>query len=57
MQKALNDKMSETEDKKQLDNDSSPDKIAVFFQYLPSFEEFKNNGFECENNFKGCKLF
>jgi hypothetical protein len=61
MQKALNDRLTgENEINKQTpknDESITPDKIAVFFQYLPSLEEFTKNGVECENHYPNCKLF
>ena len=58
MQKALNDKLNNG--KEQTGNRRTaeePDKIAIFFEYLPTFDEFKTNSVTCENDYKVCKLF
>lgn len=31
--------------------------MNVFFKFVPSLEEFKSNGMECEENYSACKLF
>lgn len=33
------------------------DRMSVFFKYVPSLDEFQNNGSECEENYPKCKLF
>lgn len=30
---------------------------AVFFQYLPSLEDFKKTSAKCESNYSNCRLF
>lgn len=36
---------------------NSIDNVALFFEYLPSYEEYSNNGYDCENIYHQCKLF
>lgn len=59
MQKAITDRI--VGDVKQhgddIENKPSVDRMSIFFKYVPSLEEFKNNGVECEDTFKTCKLF
>lgn len=41
-------------------DDASPnsvDNMAFFFEYLPSYEEYANNGEDCETSYAGCQLF
>jgi len=57
MQKALNDKLSGKEHTMNKKRTEEPDKIAIFFEYLPTFDEFKTNSVTCEDDYKGCKLF
>lgn len=33
------------------------DRMNVFFKYVPSVDEFQNNGAECEETYPSCKLF
>lgn len=56
MQRALTDQLSGKE-QSGAKNQDDPDKIAILFQYLPSFDEFKNNSPKCEDEFKRCKVF
>jgi len=60
MQKAINDKIiggSDDEVPAGKQQQQQSDWRNVFFRFLPSFEEFKNNGSECEASYKACKLF
>lgn len=31
--------------------------MNVFFKYLPTFDEFKNHGVTCEDQYRQCKIF
>ena len=59
MQKAITEKI--VGDAKQhaddIKNKANIDQMNTFFKFVPSLEEFKNNGVECEDNHKACKLF
>lgn len=59
MQKAINDKI--VGDGKQQSNEDvnseNADRTNIFFKFVPSIEDFTNNGMECEENYKTCKLF
>ncbi|XP_070493315.1 uncharacterized protein [Chironomus tepperi] len=54
MQKALNDKLSGKEPIGNKKTGEEPDKIAIFFEYLPTFDEFKTNSVTCEDDHRGC---
>lgn len=59
MQKAINERIA-GDVKAQVNNSKSSayvDRISIFFKYVPSLEEFKNNGAECEDIYETCKLF
>lgn len=56
MQRAVNEKIVGAEsqpDKKR----SEKDPIDAFFRFVPSREEFENNGVNCEDTYTACKLF
>ena len=55
MQNALIDRIDGTKEKSKVT--STIDKLSVFFQYLPSFEEFKITSKKCENTYSDCRLF
>lgn len=40
-------------------DDVAPDanRLGQFFKFVPSVEEFRNNGEECEESYRTCKLF
>lgn len=59
MQKAIDTRIV-GEPKQRVDdvNKQEPlDRMSVFFKYVPSLDEFQNNGSECEENYPKCKLF
>lgn len=59
MQKAVNNVIV-GDAKKPVDEGKSKekdDRTNAFFKFLPSSEDFINNGMECEESFKTCKLF
>lgn len=56
MQKAINEKIVGAESER-ADEMNKMDRLSVFFKFVPSLEEFKNNGMECEENYKLCELF
>lgn len=54
MQKAIGDRIAGHEATMEKE---SFDRLNVFFKYVPSLEEFQNNGSECEEMYSSCKLF
>lgn len=57
MQKAINEKIVGAENQQADEVNIEMDRINVFFKFVPSLEEFQNNGMECEDTYKTCKLF
>lgn len=59
MQKAVNSKIVGDATSRNGDdvNRKKVDSMKVFFEFAPTAEDFTNNGLECEENFKTCKLF
>lgn len=59
MQKAITERIvgDEKQHADDMNNRANTDRMSIFFKYVPSLEEFKNNGVECEDAFKTCKLF
>lgn len=60
MQKAIGGKIGGDGGQQQADDvnqKESDDRLNVFFKFVPSTEDFINNGMECEENYKTCKLF
>lgn len=56
MQKAINGKLIGAATSDDV-NRKKVDSMKVFFEFAPTIEDFKNNGMECEENYKTCKLF
>lgn len=54
MQKAIDERIV-GDTRKQAEN--VKDRVNIFFKFVPSIEEFKNNGLECEESYSACKLF
>lgn len=57
MQRALNDRLEEKNNSNGKYSFEEPERVAVFFQYLPTFDEYKRNSAACEVENKRCKLF
>lgn len=59
MQKAINEKLVGGRKKLAdgLKQKEHINRIDIFFEFVPSHEDFVNNGIECEANFTSCKLF
>lgn len=56
MQKAITERVV-GDSQKPTDDKKNTNRMSIFFKYMPSLEEFKNNGVECEDSYKSCKLF
>lgn len=60
MQKAVDERIEADGGRKRRNNDDvqpDVDHNNIFFKFIPSAEEFKNNGVECEESYRTCKLF
>lgn len=59
MQKAVNEKIvGDAKSSSDGDNDKPHvDRLNVFFKFVPSLEDFMNNGMDCEDSYHSCKLF
>lgn len=59
MQKAISERIVGDTKKRadHVNNKENSDRMNVFFKFVPSFEEFQNNGLECEESYKSCRLF
>jgi hypothetical protein len=61
MQKVVADKAKNMVEPSKNKKEDAPkkaiDNIALFFEYLPSYEEYANNGEDCETSYHRCKLF
>lgn len=55
MQKAIDERIVGGEKQQHAKKDEN--RVNIFFKFVPSLEEFKNNGMECEDNYETCKLF
>ena len=59
MQKAISEKIvgDKTERNDESNQKKTTDRMSILFRFVPSLEEFRNNGMECEENYFQCKLF
>lgn len=60
MQSAIMDRIEgslERKNEEKLSKTSAIDNLAIFFHYLPSFEEFKKSSVKCEKSYGNCQLF
>lgn len=57
MQKAVTEKIVGGEKEKSDNKKVEKDPMDVFFRFVPSREEFQNNGVACEDQYTNCKLF
>lgn len=57
MQRAIDERIVGTTNKRADDVKETNERMNIFFKFVPSIEEFKNNGVECEENYLSCKLF
>ena len=57
MQKAVNEKIVGAESQPSDKKSAGKDPMDVFFRFVPSREEFENNGVDCEDTYTACKLF
>lgn len=55
MQKAINERIVGGNEQQRVNKNE--DRVNIFFKFVPSLEEFKNNGMECEDHYESCKLF
>lgn len=56
MQKAIDERIVGGEKQQQYAK-KNEDRVNIFFKFVPSLEEFKNNGLECEETYETCNLF
>lgn len=57
MQKAINEKIVGAENQRVDERNNEVNRMNVFFKFVPSLEEFKSNGMDCEDTYKTCQLF
>jgi hypothetical protein len=57
MQKAINERIVGAPTQRSDEVNNQIDRMSVFFKFVPSLEEFKNNGMDCEQTYNTCKLF
>ena len=58
MQKAVNQRIvGEIKRNDDINRKENDDRMHVFFKFLPTSQEFRNNGLECEESYPTCKLF
>lgn len=57
MQKTIKDRLLGEDVEVTSKTSTMTNENNVFYKFLPSIEEYQNNGYECEKAFKSCKLF
>lgn len=57
MQKAIDERIVGDVKERAEKSKENKDRMNIFFKFVPTIEEFKINGAECEKNYLSCKLF
>ncbi|CRK96928.1 CLUMA_CG010384, isoform A [Clunio marinus] len=57
MQKAVNNRIVGEKIEVEIEKNVDENRLDVFFKFIPSYEDFVNNGVDCEDIYKTCKIF